>query len=148
MKGIKLNKRAQGFTLIELMIVVAIIGILAAIALPAYQDYTRSARSSGLVNAAMSYKTAVEVAVQTGEITAVGSITPGSDGIPALASMAVDENVNKAEVNAGVLTITGESSLGASSNVLTLTPTIDADTLAVTWEWGGNCVTKNICKVK
>ena len=52
-------KRQQGFTLIELMIVVAIIGILAAIAIPAYQDYTCRAKMSEAVNAVSAAKTAV-----------------------------------------------------------------------------------------
>ncbi|MEL4379690.1 pilin [Shewanella algae] len=83
MKGIKLNKRAQGFTLIELMIVVAIIGILAAIALPAYQTYTDKARYTGIVAAAGAVKTAVEICAQTeGSIDAT-ECAPGKSGVPA-----------------------------------------------------------------
>ena len=62
----------QGFTLIELMIVVAIIGILAAVALPAYQDYTWRARASEVVLAASSARTCVTEIVQSGG-TAVDS---------------------------------------------------------------------------
>ena len=60
-------KKQQGFTLIELMIVVAIIGILAAIALPAYQDYTRRAQASEVMLAASSARTCVTEANQSGE---------------------------------------------------------------------------------
>ena len=145
-----LNKsvnKEKGFTLIELMIVVAIIGILAAVALPAYQDYTRSARSTGLVSAAMSYKTAVEVAVQTGEVTTVGAIALGKNGVPTAAAMQTDENVTKAEISDGLLTITGSAALGTDSNTLTLEPVIDASTQTITWTWAGNCKTTNICKI-
>ncbi len=70
-------KRAvqQGFTLIELMIVVAIIGILAAVALPAYQDYTVRAKVSELILAGSSAKTAVAEAAQVnGAMPAGGSV--------------------------------------------------------------------------
>lgn len=62
-------KAQKGFTLIELMIVVAIIGILAAIALPAYQDYTRKARVSEVVLAASSARTCVTEIVQSAGTT-------------------------------------------------------------------------------
>ncbi|UYI46595.1 prepilin-type N-terminal cleavage/methylation domain-containing protein [Vibrio natriegens] len=61
------HKKQQGFTLIELMIVVAIIGVLAAFAVPAYQNYTKRAHATEMLNASTAFKTAVGVCLLNSE---------------------------------------------------------------------------------
>ena len=77
-----MRKVQQGFTLIELMIVVAIIGILAAIAVPAYQQYTLKARFTEVTTALSPYKLAVEICFQEQGTLAAASCANGLNGIP------------------------------------------------------------------
>jgi type IV pilus assembly protein PilA len=106
----KCMKRIQkGFTLIELMIVVAIIGILAAIALPAYQDYTIRARVSELILAASSARTAITEKFQSDQLVA-----NMGDGI----TVAPGGKVSGATTTAGgVVTITGVQTAVSATNV-------------------------------
>ncbi|MGS1080347.1 pilin [Pseudoxanthomonas beigongshangi] len=125
-----MKKNMQGFTLIELMIVVAIIAILAAIALPAYSDYTKKAKVSEVILAASAARTAVsEYAAGTGSLPNA-SWTPEQQSSTYVSGIAWD---------AGTRTITATSR--AIPNVtgnITLVATMNSSTQQVTWTCGGS----------
>ncbi|WP_113953380.1 pilin [Arenicella xantha] len=110
------RSNAKGFTLIELMIVVAIIGILAAVALPAYQDYTRRAKISEVILAASACRTAVSEYTQS-----EGSVasTSAGWGCPTTQS----EYVSQVRVAAttGIITATSQNITGVTGDI-TLSP--------------------------
>jgi type IV pilus assembly protein PilA len=121
--GVKMFKKMQqGFTLIELMIVVAIIGILAAIAIPAYQDYTIRAKVTEGLNLADSAKTAVAESWQSGGITGLKAAATSWNG-----SFSKTKYVTGVVIatTTGVITVTYSAAqipqLGAGTTIL-LTP--------------------------
>ena len=121
-------KKQSGFTLIELMIVVAIVAILAAIALPAYQSYTTKARFTEVVSAVGPYKSAIEVCVQTTASAGAATVpatcaTTGSNGIPAAITSANHSgNVDTVDVAStgtiGTITAKGTATVGAYTYIL------------------------------
>lgn len=145
-------KKQSGFTLIELMIVVAIVAILAAIALPAYQTYTKRAKFSEVIAATGPTKTSVEVCVQgfTGTSAALAT-----DCVAA-------GNAAAANSGTGQYLAAGSSAVAVTNaaNVITITATgnsdVDASTYAlisnsvtaggqVLWTISGSCKTDGLC---
>lgn len=124
----------KGFTLIELMIVVAIIGILAAVAVPAYQAYTLKAKFSEVVIGTSAIKTAVEICAQD-----LGTVTGCSDASNGIAAVTAAGNIASIATTNGLILATASATNGLSSQTYTLTPTFAAG--KVTWVKGGTCLT-------
>ena len=146
-----MKKVQQGFTLIELMIVIAIIGILASVALPAYQTYTNKAKFSEVVLAASNMKSEVEICGQTkADGTNFGALCNGTGGngvrdITASPSTYVASVVaTGATVGPVVVTSTSQGIGDGLAHTYIITGTLTAAG-AVGWVASGDCVALGWC---
>jgi type IV pilus assembly protein PilA len=143
------QKNNKGFTLIELMIVVAIIGILAAVALPAYQNYTKKARFSEVVLATQSFKTAIEVCAQT-ELD-LSKCANGTSGVPANLT-ATDFGTNSLVTSVdwtpttstnGTIVATAITGSGLAGETYTLTAVMNETSGKI--DWADTCSDTALC---
>jgi type IV pilus assembly protein PilA len=149
MNTLSIKKTQQGFTLIELMIVVAIIGILASIAVPAYQTYTLKAKFSEVVLATSPYKLGIEICYQDAGAGVLTTCTNNSNGVPAVTSGTVGyvaSGSGLVAAGANTATITMTSTLGGGYTYV-LTGTQHGVGSPITWakDPSSTCIAPGVC---
>lgn len=128
-------RSAKGFSLIELMVVVAIVGILAAIAIPSYQQYIEKAKFSEIITAAEPYKLAVALDLQ--ENIPMNELNSGMHDIPVFTENT--ENLADITVNQGIITARATPTLHEHTYILT------PNNSGTQWVISGTCKNAMLC---
>ena len=139
-----MKKVQQGFTLIELMIVVAIIGILAAVAIPAYQDYITKAKFQDITSAASAVETAISLCLNENAGAVTSCDTAAKVGITTITNSKYAGTALAITPLTAVVTATANAAAGSYTYINT--PALGAGATQVVWTQSGTCLAANVCK--
>jgi type IV pilus assembly protein PilA len=135
----------KGFTLIEMLVVIMIIGILAAVAIPIYIDYTIKAKLTEVTNAISYVATTLDIYHHDGVLNGSGNVWPDCGSIAEIQTslgvgLAAIGRISTASVDrtTGVILVTiANTHSKVNDSTVTLTPSISASDSSLSWKWGG-----------
>jgi|APFre7841882654_1041346.scaffolds.fasta_scaffold273740_1 type IV pilus assembly protein PilA len=144
----------KGFTLIEMLVVIMIIGILAAVAIPMYTDYTINAKLTEVTNAISYVATALDIYHHDGVLNGSGNVWPDCGSIAEIQTslgvgLAAIGRISAASVDrtTGVISVTiANTHSKVNDSTVTLMPSISASDSSLSWKWGGTIPSKFLPK--